>query len=131
MADGSFYDFTQLDFQTTKVSVAGRRVRCRATAAILHFVTAYGAAPATFIADYYNLDRHQTYARCCELVRQKTLIRWFFDGQALYALPKDAPCDEVLNAPPAKRQRRPRTKKNLEGWALTSHAAPPLGRAKE
>lgn len=96
MADGSLYP-----------------TKLRLTNCILDFIEGYGAAGASFIADFYRLDHQVVSKRCTVMVLDGRLVRWFFDGIALYGLPENAPEPEILNAPrqPGRGRRSPRRKK--------------------
>lgn len=92
----------------------------RVTACILDFVEGRGAASSGFIAEYYNLDHQQVKDRCWTLTKEGRLVRWFFDGVALFGLPKNAPCLDVLTAPlqTGRGRRRPRDPQKLAEWRL-------------
>lgn len=90
--------------------------RGRVTKAIMGFLTNHGPSCAGFIADTYGLHAGTVTKRCYDLEQQGLIVHWYFDGLALYALPKDAPSDPaVLNAPrqTGRGQRHRKSKDSL------------------
>lgn len=66
---------------------------------MLAFLDDLGGASAGFIAEQINRPTQVIAQTLDQLRRRGEVVRWWFDGLAIYALPENAPDPEILEAP--------------------------------